>query len=72
MHMLHKYKTILYTILELNLLSCRSGVCHGHEFVPHRVSLSYPGRNGSHPAVPALPFALLLQVCEKATKATVT
>lgn len=70
--MLHKYKIILYIILELNLLSRRSGVSHGHEFLPHCVSLSYSGRNGSHPAVPALPSALLLQVCEKATKAAVT
>lgn len=70
MHMLHPYKIILSVFLELNLLCCRCGVCQGHEFVPHCVSPGYSGRTGSHPAVPALPVALLLQVCEKATKAT--
>lgn len=61
-HTLHKYQSILYVTFELNLLSCRFGVCQGHELVSYCVSLSDTGRNGSHPALPALPFAVLLQV----------
>lgn len=42
----------------------RSNGCEGHQHVPHCVSVGHTGRHGSHPALSALPPAVLLQVCE--------
>lgn len=43
----------------------RSSGCEGHQHLPHCISAGNPWRNGSHPALPALPLIVLLQVCGK-------